>query len=99
MDITFKWWNEILIDLYMKIAQKTRKETLIPQLEELGISVIFNSLIILVIACNSSIRSFYIHEDLFLKENLQNCWFDDILIPSKHIHEKILRYKCLKQDS
>ena len=65
----------------------------------MGIAVVFNSLIILAEQCYSSYRSFNIHEDFFLIENLENGCFDDIQIPSKLIHEKILRHKCLKEGS
>ncbi len=60
------------------------------------VSAVVNS-IIKIIEEYFNCRTFSLHEDVFLIENLKKGCFNDIQIPGKCMHELILRYKHLQE--
>ncbi len=95
-DLYSTWYNEVDIPHNRKHHfYKKIKEILKLQLEQLGVSAVFNSIIKRAEEAYKC-KPFTLHEDVFLIENLKNGCFDDIQIPAKLIHELILRYKYLK---
>ncbi len=94
-DLYSTWYNEDESRHRSSHISRKIKEILKLQLEQLGVSAVFNSIIKTAEEAYKC-KPFTLHEDVFLIENLKNGCFDDIQIPAKLIHELILRYKHLK---